>query len=265
MLIYKGMNIGTAKPTSSELSRVRHHLIDVVPPQKEFNASQYLKAVDALYGKMNGRIIGVGGTPFYLKVLRDGLHEIHCLEGLEQRLGEMSEPWLRSALEKLDPERSAAILPNDRFRLARALTLIYSTGLKASRFKIEQGREGVSLRIVALRGERSLMHQLMKDRIEQMFKAGLLEEARALYEGAPLSKTAAAGVGYKELFAHFRGELSLEEAKFKILVGTRRLYKHQMTWLSKMDVDWVDVIPGKPELAWEKVKPLLEEHFRGII
>ena len=106
------------------------------------------------------------------------------------------------------------------------------------------------------------MHRVLEQRIEHMFQNGLLEEARHWFEQGPLSKTAAAAVGYKELFAHFRGELTLDEAKFKILVGTRRLFKHQMTWLSKMDVTWVDADPVRPELAWPKVKELGERHFQ---
>jgi tRNA dimethylallyltransferase len=263
MLVYRGLDIGTAKPNAEELKAVPHHLIDVVEPHQDYNVSEHLRACDEIYEKHQGRMIGVGGTPFYIKVLRDGLSEIETIPNLEAHLSTWKEQILRQALLRLDPERAKAILPNDTFRLARALTLIFSCGVRATELKRNEPRPDVSVDIVALRCDRAHMHQVMEQRIENMFQQGLLEEARHWFERGPLSKTAAAAVGYKELFAHFRGESSLEHAKFKILVGTRRLFKHQMTWLSKMDVTWVDADPYQPELAWPKIRELGERHFQG--
>lgn len=261
MLVYRGLNLGTAKPSAEELALVRHHMVDVVSPHQEFNASEFLRLADDIYEQQKGRLIGVGGTPFYIKVLREGLPEIPMVEGLERALATWPEAKLREALKKMDPIRETQILPHDVFRLVRALTLIYSTGKKATELKREGLRPDVNVDVVALRCDREHMHKVMEIRIDQMFEDGLLEEARHWFEKGPLSKTAGGAVGYKELFAHFRGEMSLDEAKFKILVGTRRLFKHQMTWLSKMDVTWVDADPLQPELAWEPVRDLAERHF----
>jgi tRNA dimethylallyltransferase len=262
MLVYRGLNIGTAKPSSEERDTVTHHMVDVVEAHEDYNVSDFLKSADKIYEQQNGRVLGIGGTPFYIKVLRDGLPQIDTLPKLEAYLSTWSEVKLRRTLIRLDPDRANAILPNDTFRLARALTLIFSCGVRATELKRDQPRSDVNVDIVALRCDRAHMHKVMEDRIEGMFKQGLLEEAHHWHEQGSLSKTAAAAVGYKEIFAHFRGELTLEEAKFKILVGTRRLFKHQMTWLSKMNVTWVDADPYQPDLAWPKVKELGERHFQ---
>jgi tRNA dimethylallyltransferase len=265
MLVYKGLNIGTAKPSIQELSAVPHHLIDEVYPWQEFNAREYLNRTDRVCHQLKGRCLGVGGSPFYIKVLRDGLSHTEDIPDLEKILQRYSEIDLRTALKRLDPEREQAINSGDRFRLVRALTLIYSSGKKASLFKPQQPRPGVKVEIVALRADRKRMHEKQKARIDNMFAQGLLDEAKALFDGPKLSKSAAAAVGYKELFAHFRGEMDLETAKEKILIGTRRLYKHQMTWLKKLDVTWVDIDPDQPDSAWPKLLALAERHFSSIV
>lgn len=261
MLVYRGMNIGTAKPSERELQGVPHHAVDLIDPCEDFNVSRYVDLAMEAYDRCKGALVGVGGTPFYLKGLRDELGEVQVPEALEKTLAQATTDHLRRSLQRLDPLRAEKILPNDRFRLVRAIALIYASGIRASELPHDHPRENTQVTVVALDCDRSIMHPLLELRIERMFVAGLLEEARELFEGPPLSRTAMAGVGYKELFAHFRGECSLEEAKHRILVGTRRLFKHQMTWLRKMDVTWVKAHPLHPELAWPKVLALAESHF----
>ena len=261
MLVYKGMNIGTAKPSPSELQEIKHHLVDLVEPYEEFNALRFVDCADRAYENCGGRLLGVGGTPFYLKILREGLSSQTTVLGLEDYFKTCSEAHLRRMLLRLDPLREGQILPRDVFRLQRALTLIFSSGQKASLLRCEGPRSGVNVSAVALRCDRERMHAWLKKRIDGMFKAGLLEEAHTLFQHQKFSRTASAAVGYKELFAYFRGELSLEEAQFKILVGTRRLYKHQMTWFAKLPVTWVEADPENPEKAWPLVRDLAEKHF----
>ena len=264
MLVYKGMNIGTAKPSARELREVKHHLVDVVEPQEDFNALRYIELADRAYEDCRGQILGVGGTPFYIKILREGLSSLDTPQPLEEYLKGLPEDQLRRWLARLDPLRETQILPHDVFRLERALALIFSSGIKASSLRREGPRLGVEVTTVALRCDRERMHRLLKKRIDQMFEAGLLDEARLLFLQHNCSRTASAAVGYKELFAHFRGELTLEEAKFKILVGTRRLFKHQMTWFAKLPVTWVEADPEDPDKAWPVVKDLAERHFSKI-
>lgn len=260
MAVYRKMDIGTAKPNESERQRVRHHLIDEVDPWEDFNAQAFVDRADEIYDQLEGKVLGVGGTPFYIKALHDGLAKVNELPHLESTLANWDEIRLRAALARLDSKREREINPRDRFRLVRALTLILSSGRKASELK-PSGRAGQNVTVVAMSGDRRKMHHLLELRIDKMFEAGLLEEARSLMEGPELSRTAAAAVGYKELFQYFRGEISLERAKHKILVGTRRLYKHQMTWLKKMKVEWVEADPQKPEMSWPKIFELASQHF----
>jgi len=260
MAVYRGMDVGTAKPSGEDLGKVVHHLVNVVDPWEEFNAQRFVEMADEIYDRRAGRVLGVGGTPFYIKALQDGLAQVDEISGLEAHLGTWEEEELRRVLERLDPRREMEINPRDRFRLIRALTLIFSSGRKATQLKAT-GRPGQKVKVVALVGDRKTQHGLLDQRIEEMFERGLLEEARALMAGPALSRTALAAVGYKELFEYFRGEISLERAKHKILVGTRRLYKHQMTWLKKMDVEWVETDPLHPEKVWPRLLELALDHF----
>ena len=260
MAVYRKMDIGTAKPSLEERVRIKHHLIDEVEPWDDFNAQSFVDRADAIYDELEGRVLGVGGTPFYIKALQDGLAQVEELPHLEAHLATWEEPRLRKVLMRLDPDRERVINPRDRFRLVRALTLILSTGRKATELK-SKGRPEQKVTVVALSGDRKKMHALLELRIERMFEDGLLEEARSLMDGPALSRTASAAVGYKELFEYFRGEISYERAKHKILVGTRRLYKHQMTWLKKMDVHWVETDPLSPEGAWDQILEFGSAHF----
>lgn len=264
MQVYRKMDIGSAKPTQEELSKTLHELIDVVDPSEDFDVSKFLHLTEMAHDRHKGRLLGVGGTPFYLKALENGLSNFEILPNLDVILRKLEMENLRKMLERLDPIRSKAILPNDRFRLERAIAIILSTGKRASSFLDNPPPKRANLKLFALNCDREIMHKRLKMRIDLMFKQGLLEEAKDLYENHSLSKTAAAGVGYKELFQYFEGVWDLETAKEKILIGTRRLFKHQMTWLRKMDVHWIDVHPEQVEKAYPILKEHLQKHFESI-
>lgn len=264
MQVYQKMDIGSAKPSGEERRAVRHELLDVVPPSEAFDVSKFLNLAEEIYDRHQGRLLGVGGTIFYIKALAEGLLKVQTDLGIEKKLSKLKGEDLRKMLDRLDPKRSEAIMPNDRFRLERALAIILSTGQKASSFKNQLEKPHSKLTLVALNCERSLMHQRLKQRIDKMFEEGLLEEVRELYESGNLSQSAAAGVNYKELYRYFDGEWDLETAKEKMLVATRRLFKHQMTWLRKMPVKWIDVHPDRIEKALPTLKELLNRHFEEI-
>ena len=264
MQVYREMDIGSAKSSKEERALIQHELLDVVAPNEHFDVARFLELSQKAYDKCEGKILGVGGTPFYIKALEDGLANLEILPNLEEILQKIPADELREMLEVLDPKRASAILPNDRYRLERALAIIFSTGKKPSSFLDNPPPKIASTTLVALNCDRKLMHERLKMRIDKMFEMGLLEEARALYDRKDLSKTAAAGVGYKELFQYFEGEWSLELAKEKILIATRRLFKHQMTWLRKMPVEWIDVHPDGVEEALPKLREMLTKHFESI-
>lgn len=264
MQVYRKMDIGSAKPNLEERRQVRHELLDVVEPSEAFDVSKFLELAEKSYDAHRGKLIGVGGTIFYIKALAQGLSRVETLPAIEKKLSKLKGDLLRVALERLDPKRSQAILANDRFRLERALSIILSTGRKASSFQQQPDQSRSKLTLVALNCERTLMHKRLKLRIDHMFEQGLLEEVRELYESGNLSESAAAGVNYKELYKYFDGEWDLETAKEKMLVATRRLFKHQMTWLRKMPVEWIDVHPDRVEKALPRLKELLSQHFEKM-
>jgi len=115
-----------------------------------------------------------------------------------------------------------------------------------------------------LTAPRELMHERLKKRIDKMFEDGLYHEVESLYRKNNLSRSARAAVGYKELFEHFKGNTNLEQAKEKILVATRRLLKHQMTWFRKMEVQWVEVDFNNLDSTFDTLIPLLESHFTQL-
>ena len=263
MLVYKGLNIGTAKPSAAEMSEVKHYCIDTVPVNESYDVSQYLDDVNECYEKEKGRIIGVGGTPFYIHALQKGLTNIDTNPKYDGFFEKFETSELKRWLNRLDPKRSEQLHDNDRFRLTRALQIILSLGQKASEFGI--GKENINnVTIIGLNAPREIMHKRIEERVDKMFDAGLLEEAKELFIQEDLSRSALSAVGYKELFSHFRGEMSLEMAREKIIVATRRLLKHQMTWFRKMNIEWVDVDFENPNSAFDSLIPLIQSHFEDM-
>lgn len=265
MLVYKSLNIGTAKPSKEELEEVHHYCVSNVDDHENYDMAKFVNDANAAIQKHNGDLIGVGGTPFYIKALTQGFEKVETLDGLESKLGVLETDEAYRWLQKLDSTRAEKLHSNDRFRILRALTIILSTGQKASSFAPPDPNEQLSKHtIIALNADRKLMHQRIEQRVDQMLAQGLEAEAKNLFENdTPLSKTAAAGVGYKEMFSYFRGELSLEEAREKIIVATRRLLKHQMTWLRKWPVTWIDVNFDEPDQTFDRLKELLDSHLKN--
>lgn len=176
-----------------------------------------------------------------MKALMEGLPRRTSSRSIEDHLSEWSTVELRRWLERLDPVRAAAVHINDRFRSIRALGIILHGGRRASD-PPQLELPTCSLKLLGLHMERPLLHKKLKERLDAMFEKGLLEEAHALWQRpSGLSRTARSAVGYRQLYAYFEGRSSLDEAREKILVQTRRLLKHQMTWLSKMPVEWVSL------------------------
>lgn len=262
MLIYQKMNIGLAKPSLEQRKNIPHFLIDLLEPNQEFDVSKFVQLAEKAFDQSNGKLIGVGGTPFYVKMLsQNHIQKFDTSKILELYLEKLDSKTLIKWLKRLDPIRGKKIHINDRFRLIRALNIIFSSGYPASKFLPEQ-KANEKTKIIALHADRSLMHLRLKVRIDQMFSDGLLEEAKSIYnEYYPLSRTASSAVGYKELFGYFNGKYSLDDAKEKILVATRRLLKHQMTWFKKMDVTWVEVDFEHPTRTSHHLFKLAESHF----
>lgn len=241
MQIYRGMDVGTAKATHVEQSEAPHHMLDICNPEEPYSAADYAKEAYRIARDIaaRGRLpIFCGGTGLYLEAVRTGRHETegHADDAYRESLLRLAEEKgsevLHAQLAEVDAQAAAAIHPNNVKRVIRALEIYHVTG----KTKTEQDKESVEREpqmelctFCLTFHNRERLYQRIDARVEAMMAEGLLDEARALY-GAPMSQTARQAIGYKELFAVFDGEDTLEGAKEKIKLASRRYAKRQLTW-----------------------------------
>jgi tRNA dimethylallyltransferase len=248
MQVYRGMDIGTAKPTVAEQAAVRHHLIDVAAPSETFAVSQYVALADRTIADAAARsaqLIAAGGTPLYYKSLFEGLFEGPGADAATRgRLNDQPLEALHARLVEVDPAAAARIHVNDRKRLVRALEVFELTGRPISSFQTEWSggvmrHEAVW---VGLNWEREALNRRINARVKAMMDQGWLEEARQLLETyGQLSKTAAEATGYHELIEHLAGRMSLDDAVEQIKIATRQLARRQMKWFRRFSqVRWID-------------------------
>ncbi len=254
MKIYRRMNIGTAKPSPAAQAEVAHHGIDLVEPSESFSVAQYVEHADAAIAEIvaAGNIpLAAGGTSLYLKALTEGLFEGPSAEpalreSLKARAAEEGLPALHAELAAVDPAAAELIHPNDERRIVRALEVFQTTGTPISELQKQWGsQKRYDCQFIGLRRDKADQSSRINRRVKQMVEAGLIDEVRALLdEPAPLSRQAAAAVGYAELIDHFAGRCTLDEAIEKIKINTRRLATKQRTWHRRFaGVHWVDVGP----------------------
>ena len=220
MALYRGMDIGTAKPTAAERAAVPHHLIDMLPPDQECSVAQYLDAAARAAADIRGRqraVLFVGGTPLYLKALLRGIFQgppadWELRRRLEDEARRHGGDWLHRRLAEVDPEAAGRLHPNDTRRLIRAIEVFEKTGQPISRLQrqFDTGRPAEQCRVFVLDRPRAELAARIDRRVEAMFAAGLVEEVRGLLAGPhPLSKTARQAVGYREVIEHLEGRRHL--------------------------------------------------------
>lgn len=256
MKIYRGMDIGTAKPSVHEREKVDYRLLDVTSPSEDFSAAKFVEMADAAIAETaetKKPVLIEGGTPLYIKVLTEGmfdgperdpalrakLKERSALEGVESLYGE---------LEKADPEAASHINPTDLRRIIRALEVYQKTGRKISELQTQFGsrRTQYNRRIVALRRERDELRKRIEQRIGLMFERGLVEEVKSL-AGRSLGRTASQAIGYREVAGMLAGEITEDEAREEMRRRTWTLARRQMTWLKSFpDILFYDIAPGEP-------------------
>jgi len=246
MQVYRGMDIGTAKPTRQERSQLPHHLIDVVDPSESFTVARFVEMADAVISEARQRgIVVSGGTPLYYKALFEGLFEgPGSDESVRRRLGAMSNEDLYRQLSEADPQAAARIHPNDTKRMIRALEVHHITGRPISSFQTHWEAGAMRHQAVwfGLAWDREQLNRRINARVKAMIASGWVEETRSLLERyGELSPTAAEATGYRELIAHLRGQLSLEDAIERIKIATRQLARRQMKWFRRWkQVQWLD-------------------------
>jgi tRNA dimethylallyltransferase len=255
MQVYRGMDIGTAKPSAEERRRVRHDLIDVVEPDQTFTVARFVELADAAIADAAARkapLIATGGTPLYYKALFEGMFEGPGASAeIRERLRTLSNEDLHQRVSEADPAAGARIHRNDTKRLIRALEVLELTGQPISSLQIEWARavHRHAAVWVGLNWEREELNRRINARVKQMIEAGWLDETRSLLDRyGDLSKTAGEATGYHELIEHLRGRLSLDDAVEQIKIATRQLARRQMKWFRRFrEVTWMAMPAGSEE------------------
>lgn len=238
--IYRGLDIGTAKPTLVERRGVVHHLIDIVEPTESFSVNQWLRAAETAIAAVRGRghlPIVVGGTHLYVKALLDGLFEgPGASPELRAELNALPAAALRAELERVDPKAAARLHPNDLRRTVRALEVYRLTGRAISDLQTQwdQGREPSSYLLVTLDWPVEAINRRINERVRQMMTQGLEAEVRALHSAGLLGPQAREALGYKQLLHAFASGSPIEDAVEEIKIETRRFAKNQRTWLKRL-------------------------------
>jgi len=267
MKVYRGMDVGTAKPTAEERRRVAHHLLDILDPSESYDAARFAadcaRAVEETASRGRAPIVE-GGSALYLKSWLEGLFEGPARdERIRSRLraeaGEKGRAHLHRRLAEVDPASAERIHPNDYRRMERALEVYELTGRPMSELHAgAESRVAPGVRIAGISVPRERLYARIDRRVDAMMAAGLLDEAKALAsrpEG--LSKEASSALGYAEVLAHLRGEFDLAEAVRLIKRNTRRLARKQMAWFRRFEgVTWVE--PGEDEPAASVAARLVE-------
>jgi tRNA dimethylallyltransferase len=255
--VYRGMDIGTAKPTTAERSRVRHWLVDVVDPDEPFSLGRYLDLANAALGDCWSRgvlPILAGGTGQYVWALLEGwqvprVAPDHLLRAeLKARAEREGPESVFEELARVDPDYAAGIDPRNIRRVIRALEVYHRTGrpLSASR---EKQPPDILWTAVGLTCRRDELYRRIDARVDAMMTEGLLDEVRALLErGYGCDLSSMSGIGYRQICQHLAGELSLHEATARIKTQTHRLARMQHAWFRRDDerIHWIDLIAGDP-------------------
>ncbi len=244
MQVYRGLDIGTAKPTAGERARVPHHLLDEVDPHAEavFSVNDWLQRCERVLREVRARgarPIVVGGTSLYVQALLYGLFDGPAGDpALRARIAAMDPHARRAELERIDPEAAARIHASDERRTVRALEVFHLTGRTISsqqgQWNGQPPRAGA--RLIVLSWPVEEQNRRINARVKAMMEGGLLDEVRGLLARGPLNRQAREALGYKQLLAHLHDprRLSLPDAVEQIKIETRRFAKNQRTWLKRL-------------------------------
>ena len=248
-LVFKGMNIGTAKPDTATLAAAPHHLIDMIEPTRAYSAANFRSDALRLMADIVGRgkiPLLVGGTMLYFKALEGGLSGLPEASSairakLDAEAAQIGWPAMHSKLAALDPATAARLQPNDTQRIQRALEVIEISGESMSSLFAKQTSETLPyhlLKIALIPSDRKVLHARIEARFEAMLKAGFMDEVRALktkYLQLTPESTSMRCVGYRQALEHLAGQYDLAELRDRGIFATRQLAKRQLTWLRGMD------------------------------
>jgi len=270
MKIYRRMDIGTAKPSAEARQEIPHHLIDVVEPSESFSLGRYIELADTAIREINSRgkpVIASGGTMMFVRGLAEGVFEgpssdPEFRQALRAQAKREGAQVLHGELAAVDPDAALRIHPHDLRRIERALEVYHLSGVPISKLQAQwdQSASRYDCRRVALRRPKEEANRRINARVRRMIDAGLVDEVqRLLAELAGIGDQAAEAVGYAEIIAHLRGAMSLEEAIERIKINSRRLGKHQRTWMRRIpglhgvdvsEEDTVEQVADRVAEAW---------------
>ncbi len=250
-LVYRDMDIGTAKPSAEELACCPHHLIDIVSPEDTYSAARFRADTIRLMGEITarGRIpLLAGGTMLYFKALRDGLSDLPPADAalrraIDEDAAARGWPALHAELAALDPEAAARLEPTDAQRIQRALEIVRVTGAPLAESYARHEDDTLPCRLLPIAlapADRGVLHQRIAERFDAMIAAGLVDELRALRQryclepGMPSMRC----VGYRQAWAFLQGEIDAEALRFKGIAATRQLAKRQLTWQRQFRDTW---------------------------
>lgn len=250
--VYRGLDIGTAKPSQADLNTIPHHLVDIAPPEYNFSAADFVAAADEAISDIIARgkkVIVVGGTGLYIRALLHGLVDSPTGGGkirniLQSELLEKGALAMYQELCQVDPDAARQIHPNNSVRVVRALEVYRQTGTPFSCYQQEHGfRESrYNPLLIGLSIERELLYERIGERVDCMMEMGLVDEVRGLLAaGVTPDAKGMQAIGYKEIVAYLAGDMTVEESVRLIKRNTRHYAKRQLTWFkSDPTIVWLD-------------------------
>lgn len=245
MAVYRGMDVGTAKPTAAQRQDVPHHLIDILDPDQNFSVAHYVEAARRTMDDIRRRgreVLFVGGTPMYLKAMLRGLYrgppaDWEFRRAVEAEARRVGIEALHQRLRLVDPLSAAKLHQHDVRRIIRALEVYRVTGVPLSheQLQFEEGTPAESCRVFVLGWSRADLHRRIDARVAWMFAGGLIDEVRGLLARfGTLGRTAAQAVGYRESIALLRGALTRDAAEQRVRVRTHQFARRQETWFRSL-------------------------------
>lgn len=266
--VYRGLDIGSAKPSADERARVPHHLLDLREPEQPYSAADFVRDATQAIGAIGarGRLpLLVGGTMLYAHALRQGLSDLPAADpsvraDIDARARSRGWPALHAELARVDPLTAARLPPNDSQRIQRALEVYELTGMPLSQLQGSGAAPKLSLTTIALLPiDRAALHARIEQRFDAMLAAGFVDEVRRLSaRGSDPELPALRSVGYRQALPYVRSECSFESFRSAAIAATRRLAKRQITWLRSMrDAQVLDPFEASVE---PRLRALLREH-----
>ncbi len=264
--IYRGMDIGTAKPAADILALAPQHLIDIIDPAEHYSAWHFVEDANRLIDEITARgkiPLLVGGTMMYYHVLENGLNKLPVADAkqrarLNQQANEIGWPAMHEKLTAIDPLSASRIKPGDSQRIQRALEVFEVSGLPLSSLQQHEssGSKHEALQIILRADARALLHERSEARFEEMIEQGFIDEVSGLKRRSDLnlSLPSMRCVGYRQIWQFLDGNLNRDEMIYKAILATRQLAKRQMTWLRRQPPDLAfDCLAYRKDAIFESI------------